>query len=235
MSVVPCRTLPRHRPQRYGGIITVVSPAAFPAGKSFVGNIDFDFRLHLWSFVIKENKWFGSACHCRGVTTSPSMPEGKDRHESHGSKHTYMYADYPVHVATLPRQLGFCFVCSSRVNFPTTYILFLKRVEDSTTSWLISTDTPHTFASGPTCAHRSGRRRKLIHAAHIPRHSCSAVLQDAMEFAHIHKINSKLVVFDGIDKAPEAYAAMRRGAYRVVIKMADELNEEGGSWRASRL
>eukprot|EP00903_Cladosiphon_okamuranus_P011987 g11256.t1 len=46
--------------------------------------------------------------------------------------------------------------------------------------------------------------------------------QDAMEFAHFHKIGSKTVVFEGIDKAPQAYAAMRQGVYRVVIKVADE-------------
>lgn len=43
-----------------------------------------------------------------------------------------------------------------------------------------------------------------------------------MEFAHAKNIQSKTVVFDGIDKAPEAYAAMRQGEYRVVIKIADE-------------
>lgn len=43
-----------------------------------------------------------------------------------------------------------------------------------------------------------------------------------MEFAHFHKIGSKTVVFDGIEKAPEAYAAMRKGVYRVVIRVADE-------------
>lgn len=43
-----------------------------------------------------------------------------------------------------------------------------------------------------------------------------------MEFAHAQKIKCKTVVFDGIDKAPEAYAAMRKGEYRVVIKMDDE-------------
>ena len=43
-----------------------------------------------------------------------------------------------------------------------------------------------------------------------------------MEFAHAHKIVPKTVVFEGIDKAPEAYAAMRQGVYRVVIKVADE-------------
>lgn len=43
-----------------------------------------------------------------------------------------------------------------------------------------------------------------------------------MEFAHSHNISAKTVVFEGIDKAPEAYAAMRQGVNRVVIKIADE-------------
>lgn len=43
-----------------------------------------------------------------------------------------------------------------------------------------------------------------------------------MEFAQANNIRSKTVVFDGIDKAPEAYTAMRQGEYRVVIKIADE-------------
>ena len=43
-----------------------------------------------------------------------------------------------------------------------------------------------------------------------------------MEFAHHHGIVPKLVVFEGIDKAPEAYAAMMKGEYRVVLKIADE-------------
>lgn len=43
-----------------------------------------------------------------------------------------------------------------------------------------------------------------------------------MEFAHRHNIVSKIVVFDGIDEAPAAYAAMRDGEYRVVIKMTDD-------------
>lgn len=43
-----------------------------------------------------------------------------------------------------------------------------------------------------------------------------------MEFAHRHGIVSKTIVFDGIDKAPEAYDAMRRGEYRVVIKVASD-------------
>lgn len=43
-----------------------------------------------------------------------------------------------------------------------------------------------------------------------------------MEFAHTHNIRSKIVAFDGVDKAPEAYAAMMKGEYRVVIKVADE-------------
>ena len=46
--------------------------------------------------------------------------------------------------------------------------------------------------------------------------------QDTMEFAHHHDIVPKLVVFEGIDKAPEAYAAMMKGEYRVVLKIADE-------------
>ncbi|CAM9269476.1 unnamed protein product [Ectocarpus sp. 13 AM-2016] len=46
--------------------------------------------------------------------------------------------------------------------------------------------------------------------------------QDAMEFAQAKGVRCKLAVFDGIDKAPEAYAAMRAGEYRVVIKVADE-------------
>lgn len=47
-------------------------------------------------------------------------------------------------------------------------------------------------------------------------------LKDAMEFAQAKGIRSKTVVFDGIDKAPEAYTAMRQGEFRVVIKIADE-------------
>lgn len=43
-----------------------------------------------------------------------------------------------------------------------------------------------------------------------------------MEFAHQHKIEPKTVVFDGVSKAPEAYAAMRSGQYRVVIKVASD-------------
>ncbi|CAM9519849.1 unnamed protein product, partial [Sphacelaria rigidula] len=43
--------------------------------------------------------------------------------------------------------------------------------------------------------------------------------QDAMEFAHKHGIKPSKVMFDGIEKAPDAYAAMRRGEYRVVIKL----------------
>lgn len=43
-----------------------------------------------------------------------------------------------------------------------------------------------------------------------------------MEFAQAHNIRSKVVLFDGVDKAPDAFAAMKQGEYRVVIKMADE-------------
>lgn len=43
--------------------------------------------------------------------------------------------------------------------------------------------------------------------------------QDAMEFAQRHGIKPTTVVFEGVEKAPEAYAAMRKGEYRVVIKM----------------
>lgn len=43
-----------------------------------------------------------------------------------------------------------------------------------------------------------------------------------MEFAQTHNIRSKTVVFDGVDKAPQAFAAMKDGEYRVVIKVADE-------------
>ena len=43
-----------------------------------------------------------------------------------------------------------------------------------------------------------------------------------MEFAHLHGIAPKTVVFNGIDKAPEAYDAMIKGEYRVVVKIADE-------------
>lgn len=45
------------------------------------------------------------------------------------------------------------------------------------------------------------------------------VVQDAMEFAQRHGIKPTTVVFEGVEKAPEAYAAMRKGEYRVVIKM----------------
>lgn len=55
-----------------------------------------------------------------------------------------------------------------------------------------------------------------------PNISIPICLQDAMEFAHSHNISAKTVVFEGIDKAPEAYTAMRQGVYRVVIKIADE-------------
>ena len=43
-----------------------------------------------------------------------------------------------------------------------------------------------------------------------------------MEFAHLHGITAKTVVFEGVDEAPQAFAAMRRGEYRVVIKVATE-------------
>lgn len=43
-----------------------------------------------------------------------------------------------------------------------------------------------------------------------------------MEFANATGIKPKTVVFDGIDKAPAAYAAMRKGEFRVVIKIASE-------------
>lgn len=47
-------------------------------------------------------------------------------------------------------------------------------------------------------------------------------IQDTIEFAHHHKIKPKTIVFEGIDKAPEAYAAMRKGYYRVVMKIASD-------------
>ena len=43
-----------------------------------------------------------------------------------------------------------------------------------------------------------------------------------MEFAHLHGIVPKTVVFNGIDKIPEAYGAMIKGEHRVVVKIADE-------------
>lgn len=43
-----------------------------------------------------------------------------------------------------------------------------------------------------------------------------------MEFAQLHGIAPKTVVFDGIENAPEAYAAMRKGEYRVVVRVASE-------------
>lgn len=46
--------------------------------------------------------------------------------------------------------------------------------------------------------------------------------QDTMEFAQRHGIVPRTVVFDGIDKAPEAYEAMRSGLYRVVIRVASD-------------
>lgn len=50
----------------------------------------------------------------------------------------------------------------------------------------------------------------------------SPLLQDTIEFAHIHGIKPKTVVYEGIDNAPEAYKAMRNGDYRVVIRVATE-------------
>eukprot|EP00904_Undaria_pinnatifida_P009051 jgi/Undpi1/5276/HiC_scaffold_2.g00557.m1 len=47
-------------------------------------------------------------------------------------------------------------------------------------------------------------------------------IQDTIEFAHIHGIKPKTVVYEGIDNAPEAYKAMRNGDYRVVIRVATE-------------
>lgn len=47
-------------------------------------------------------------------------------------------------------------------------------------------------------------------------------MQDALEFAKLHGIVPKTMVFNGIDKAPEAYSAMMKGEHRVVIKIADE-------------
>lgn len=46
--------------------------------------------------------------------------------------------------------------------------------------------------------------------------------QDTIEFSHQHGIKPKTVVFEGVDRAPEAYAAMRNGDYRVVIKVATD-------------
>lgn len=43
-----------------------------------------------------------------------------------------------------------------------------------------------------------------------------------MEFAHQDKIKPQTAVFEVIDKVPEAYAAMRRGNYRVVIIVASD-------------
>lgn len=46
--------------------------------------------------------------------------------------------------------------------------------------------------------------------------------QDALEFAQQHGIAPKTIVFEGIDSAPDAYAAMRKGDFRVVIKLSSE-------------
>lgn len=46
--------------------------------------------------------------------------------------------------------------------------------------------------------------------------------QDSIEFAHQHEIKPKTVVFEGIDRAPEAYTAMNNGEYRVVIRVATD-------------
>ena len=43
-----------------------------------------------------------------------------------------------------------------------------------------------------------------------------------MEFAHLHGITAKTVVFEGIDEAPQPFAAMLREEYRVVIMVAAE-------------
>lgn len=48
------------------------------------------------------------------------------------------------------------------------------------------------------------------------------ISQDTIAFAHQHNIKPKTIVFEGIDKAPEAYAAMRNGDYRVVLKVATD-------------
>lgn len=70
-----------------------------------------------------------------------------------------------------------------------------------------------------TCMHvgRQPERSRVVAAL------CQMLrAQDAMEFAQAHNIRSKIVLFDGIDKAPEAFAAMKDGEYRVVIKVSDE-------------
>ena len=48
------------------------------------------------------------------------------------------------------------------------------------------------------------------------------ISQDTIEFAHLHGIKPKTIVFEGIESAPEAYMAMRNGDYRVVIKVAND-------------
>lgn len=58
--------------------------------------------------------------------------------------------------------------------------------------------------------------------AAIARRTGYVVSQDTIEFAHQHNIKPKTIVFEGIDKAPEAYAAMRNGDYRVVLKVATD-------------
>lgn len=42
-----------------------------------------------------------------------------------------------------------------------------------------------------------------------------------MAFAHLHGIAPKTIVFEGLDTAPEAYAAMRKGEFRVVVKISE--------------
>lgn len=56
----------------------------------------------------------------------------------------------------------------------------------------------------------------------IARRTGYVISQDTIEFAHQHNIKPKTIVFEGIDKAPEAYAAMRNGDYRVVLKVATD-------------
>ncbi|CAN0156641.1 unnamed protein product [Ascophyllum nodosum] len=63
------------------------------------------------------------------------------------------------------------------------------------------------------------RKRKSI--VGFPAGTCRDS-QDALEFAHLNGIEPRTVVFDGVDKAPEAYAAMIRGEYRVVLKIAHD-------------
>lgn len=53
-------------------------------------------------------------------------------------------------------------------------------------------------------------------------YSTRFLLQDALEFAHAHGIVPRMTIFEGVEKAPDAYKAMRDGEYKVVIRMACE-------------